>query len=235
MKLNSSSANNRIARSVGLPSLGKVQPAKRPAFLTMTALAVVLLAGCSSSPKNSASKSSTTATTAKATTTTSPSNPPSTTSSTVPAAPSSNQCTASDLQPSWPGTGNGASETLYFVVNLLNFSSATCVTGGYVGVSAYDPAGDLIAASESRDLMGSNSPPTLSVAPGASLHFIIGLPDVDIADGGTECSTAVGALHLIPPDETAEVQVATPVTMGYPSLCGSTFMVGPLQSGATNN
>jgi hypothetical protein len=83
--------------------------------------------------------------------------------------------------------------------------------------------------------MGSNSSPTLSVVPGASLHFIIGLPDVDIVDGGTECSTMAGALHLIPPNETAEVQVATPVTMGYSNLCGSTFIVGPLQSGAINN
>jgi hypothetical protein len=45
----------------------------------------------------------------------------------------------------------------------------------------------------------------------------------------------VGALHLIPPNETTEVQIATPVTMGYPALCGSTFQVGPLLSGAINN
>jgi hypothetical protein len=123
----------------------------------------------------------------------------------------------------------------YFGVNLLNSSPATCVTGGYVGVSAYDPAGDLISASESRDLLGSNSAPTLSVAPGASIHFVIGLPDTNVADGGTECSNTVGALHLIPPNETTEVQIATPVARGYPSLCGNTFMVGPLQSGATND
>ncbi len=196
-------------------SFGQILPLKRRVFLAVTALAVALLAGCSSSPsKISASTSSTTPTTAQTKTTTAPpSNPPPTTSSTTLAAPSANQCTASELRPSWPGAGDGATGHVYFVVNLLNSSSATCVTGGYVGVAAYDPAGELIAASESRDLMGSNSPPTLSVAPGASMHFYRRLRRCGReADGGTECSTTVGALHLIPPNETAEVQIATPVS-----------------------
>jgi hypothetical protein len=235
VNLNPTSADHPIARSAGVPLSGKLKHVTRPAFLATTTLAVVLLAGCSGLSKNSASKPSTPATTAKGTTITSLTNPPLATSSTAPVVPSSDQCTASDLQPAWPGTGDGASGSIYFVVNLLNSSSATCVTGGYVGISAYDPAGDLISASESRDLFGSNSAPILSVAPGASIHFIIGLPDSDLADGGTECSTTVGALHLIPPNETTEVQIATPVARGYPSLCGNTFMVGPLQSGATND
>jgi hypothetical protein len=136
------------------------------------------------------------------------------------------------LQTSWPGTGNGASGNLFYVINLLNSSPSTCVTGGYVGVSAYNPAGDMIAASESRNSMGTSSPPTLTVAPGVTVHFVVGLPDVDEAAGGTECSTTVGALHLIPPNETTEEQIATPISTGYPKLCGDTFMVGPLQSGA---
>lgn len=198
---------------------------------------VALLAGCSSSPaKNALPKSTTTTTRVPTTTTTITSNPSSTTSPTVSATPASDQCTADDLQPSWPGTGNGASGNLFYVVNLRNASGATCVTGGYVGVSAYDPAGDLIAASASRGpLMGSNPPLTLSIAPGSSMHFIVGLPDVDEAAGGTECSTTVGALHLIPPNEKTELQIATPISTGYPRLCGSTFLVGPLQSGTINS
>jgi hypothetical protein len=136
------------------------------------------------------------------------------------------------MHPSWTGQGNGASGNLFYVVNLLNSSPSTCVTGGYVGVSAYDPAGDLIAASGSRNAMGTTSPPTLTVAPGATVHFVVGLPDVNEAAGGTECSTTVGALHLIPPNEMTGVQIATPISTGYPKLCGEAFMVGPLLSGA---
>jgi hypothetical protein len=128
--------------------------------------------------------------------------------------------------------GDGASGTIYFEVNLVNSSSVTCVTGGYVGISAYDPAGHLIAATESRQVLsGASSPPALSVAPGTSVHFEVGFADVNESDGGTKCSITVGALHLIPPNETTEVQIATPVSSGYPALCGNTFQVGELYSG----
>jgi hypothetical protein len=69
----------------------------------------------------------------------------------------------------------------------------------------------------------------------ASVNFSIGLPDVDAEAGGTECPTVVGALHLIPPNERTAVQVATPISAGYPKLCGNSFLVGPLVSGAITN
>jgi hypothetical protein len=73
----------------------------------------------------------------------------------------------------------------------------------------------------------------LSVAPGTSANLSVGFEDVDIAAGGIECSTVVGGLHLIPPNEWTDVLVATPLsTGGYPKLCGSSFLVGPLASGA---
>ncbi len=132
------------------------------------------------------------------------------------------------------GFGNGASEHLFYVVNLENISGRACVTGGYVGVAAYDPEGSLIPASEDR--APSMAPDdALSVGPGASMHFSIGLPDVDVEAGGTECSTVVGALHLIPPNETTDVQIFTLISTGYPKLCGNSFLVGPLVSGAITN
>jgi hypothetical protein len=199
--------------------------------LALASLAAFLLAACSSAPGRISTATSTTTTEAPTT----PPTLPSTTTTSEPAVPiDTPQCSAGDFRPSWTGQGDGASGTLFYVVNLLNASAVTCVTGGYVGVSAYDPAGDLIAASESHDLLGSDEPPTLLVAPGTTVHFIVGLPDVNEAAGGIECSTTVGAFHLIPPNETTEVQIATPVSTGYPSLCGSTFFVGPLQSNALN-
>lgn len=146
-----------------------------------------------------------------------------------------NQCTAGDLRPSWRGFGNGASQHLFYVVNLENVSEEACVTGGFVGVAAYDPEGRLIPASEEH--APSMAPDVaLSVAPGTSVNFSVGFEDVDIAAGGIACSTVVGGLHLIPPNEWTTVPVATPLrTGGYPTLCGSSFLVGPLESGAIDN
>ena len=109
--------------------------------------------------------------------------PPSTTSTTVALAGAGNQCTAGDLRPSWLGFGDGASEHLFYVVNLENVSGRACVTGGYVGVAAYEPDGLLISASEER--APSMAPDVaLSVGPGTSMHFSVGFPDVDIEAGG---------------------------------------------------
>jgi hypothetical protein len=208
---------------------------RRLAAAALIPVAGVVALGCDSSVGTTKPKATAPVTSAPPTTTTTSSNPPSSTSSTLPATQASDQCTASQLQPSWPGMGNGASGTVFYVVNLLNSSPSTCVTGGYVGVSAYDPAGDLIAVSAMHEGTGLTPPPTLTIAPGASVHFTVGLPDMDEAAGGTQCSVTVGALHLIPPNKTIEVQIATPISTGYPSLCGSSFMVGALQIGASSN
>jgi hypothetical protein len=199
--------------------------------LALIPIAGMMALGCGSPAATTKPKTTSPSTTAPASSTTAV-NQTASASSTVPASAASDQCTPDQLRPSWTGQGNGASGHLFYSVNLLNPSSSTCVTGGYVGVSAYDPAGNLIAASGSRDAMGTASPPTLTVAPGATLHFVVGLPDVNEATGGTACSTTVGALHLIPPNEMTDVQIATPISTGYPKLCGNTFLVGPLLSGA---
>jgi hypothetical protein len=208
---------------------------RRLGVAALISAAGMVALGCGSSVGTTQPKTISPSTTAPATTTTPSSSPPPTASSTVPTTPTGDQCTASELQPSWPGTGNGAAEFVFYVVNLLNSSPARCLTGGYVGVSAYDPTGQLIAASAMHEGTGLSRAPTLTVAPGASVHFTIGLPDVDAAAGGTQCSMTVGALHLIPPNETTEVQIATPISNGYPPLCGSGFMVGALQSGPSTN
>ena len=204
---------------------------KRIAVAALIPMAGMAALGCGSSVAATKPKTTSPATTAPATST-KVSNPPASTISTVPASLTNDQCTAGQMHPSWTGQGNGASGNLFYVVNLVNSSPSTCVTGGYVGVSTYDPPGHVIAASGTRDAMGTTSPPTITVAPGATVHFVVGLPDVNEVAGGTECSTTVGALHLIPPSETTEVQIATPISTGYPKLCGEAFMVGPLLSGA---
>jgi len=203
----------------------------------LMASAVVLLAtDCSGTPNRYSTPKASMAsrTPSSSTTTTTAPSPTSTTSTTVSLAGTGNQCTAADLRPSWYGFGNGASEHLFYGVNLENVSGRACVTGGFVGVAAYEPDGQLIPASEQRAPMGPDN--ALSVASGASVSFSIGFPDVDIEAGGTECSTVVGGLHLIPPNEWTDVAVATPLgTGGWPKLCGNSFLVGPLVMGATGS
>ncbi|MHB8290424.1 MAG: DUF4232 domain-containing protein [Acidimicrobiales bacterium] len=162
---------------------GYVLTMRRLASSALIPVAGPVPLGCGSSVPTTKPKRSSSSTTVTPTTTTA-GYPSASTTSTVPPTPTSHQCTAHQMKPSWSGAGNGASGHLFNGVNVLNSSPSPCVTGGYVGVSAYDPAGDLIAASESRSLMGTTSPPTLTVAPGATVHFVVGLPDVNEAAGG---------------------------------------------------
>ncbi len=141
------------------------------------------------------------------------------------------QCTAADLQPSWSGTGNDASGIPYYVINLVNRSATSCVTGGYADIDAFDTEGSVASLSRSANV-GVNPPPTFSIGPGSWVHFIVGFPAVDLSDGGSGCSTTVGALQLTLPGETTDLQIATPVGPGYPSLCDNTFPVGPIEGGA---
>jgi len=204
---------------------------KKLAVAGLISMAGIVVLGCGSPVATTKSRGSPSSTTSPDTSTAAK-NPPTSTSSTVATSQVSGQCTAGQLHPSWFGQVNGASGNLFYVINFRNASSSVCITGGYVGVSAYDPAGFLITASESRNAMGTTSPPTLKVAPYSTIHFVVGFSDVNRGAGGTACSTVVGALHLIPPNEKTEVQIATPISSGYPNLCGSTFLVGPLLVGA---
>jgi hypothetical protein len=122
-------------------------------------------------------------------------------------------------------------------VNLLIVSSASCTTGGYFGVSAYDPSGRLLASQDIREsFMG--VPPEVTVFPGGSISFAVGFVDESSIGGGAPCTSTVGALHLIPPNTTTELQIATPLpavesAVGYPSLCEPRIGVGPVQNGIT--
>jgi hypothetical protein len=141
------------------------------------------------------------------------------------------QCVASDLRPSWDSQVTGAAGTAFYGVNLVNISAASCTTGGYFGVSAYDPSGTLVASQDYRE-SSNGDPPEVTVSPGGSISFGVGFVDESSA---APCTT-VGALHLIPPNTTGELQIATALpatesTVGYPSLCEPRIGVDPVQNG----
>jgi hypothetical protein len=76
----------------------------------------------------------------------------------------------------------------------------------------------------------------VTVLSGGSISFLVGFVDQSSVGDGTSCTSTVGALHLIPPNTTTEVQIATPLPaaespVGYPSLCEPRIAVGPVQNG----
>jgi hypothetical protein len=55
-----------------------------------------------------------------------------------------------------------------------------------------------------------------------SVRFTVVLAASDLADGGANCGMEVGALHLIPPNQTSYVQLSIPPTNGISSVFTTT-------------
>jgi Protein of unknown function (DUF4232) len=152
-------------------------------------------------------------------------------SSTTPTAVNVSECVASDLRPSWDNQGTVAAGTIFYGVNLENISAASCTAGGYFGVSAYNPSGTLVTSRDYRDSSTGN-PPEVTVSPGGSVSLGVGF-----VDGSSQgACTTVGALHLISPNTTTELQIATPLpsaesTVSYPSLCEPRLGVETVRNG----
>jgi Protein of unknown function (DUF4232) len=138
---------------------------------------------------------------------------------------------AAQLAAEWGGMVNGAGGMAIYGVDIKNTSDRRCRTGGYFGVSAYDPGGDRITANDDRvTVFGAAH--AVTVAAGGTIGFEIGLYDTN---GAESCGTTVGALHLIPPNDVHSIQVATPVPRGYAPLCQHTIIVGAIQARAVNH
>jgi hypothetical protein len=137
-------------------------------------------------------------------------------------------CTSADFAASFH-EGNGASGVIYYEVDNINTSDVTCRTGGYFGVSVYSVLGQFISASDERTMLGANPPSSLSVAPGTTVNFEVGL--ASSPEGHGTCQS-VGALHLIAPNDTAHLQVDTlSPSGGYAIMCGTLILVGSVRSG----
>lgn len=140
------------------------------------------------------------------------------------------ECSTKSIAAFWPDDRNGASGVLYYSVDVRNVAAVACHMAGYFGVSAFAPSGALVAASDTREAdLGSLGPVVLT--PGSVAHFQVGFQDSNLRAGGIDCHTVVGSLHLIPPDQTTSVQVATPDARSngrYPPLCERKIFVGPV-------
>lgn len=132
-----------------------------------------------------------------------------TTATAATTATSTPACVASDLTPSYLGQQGAAGHgELGFA--LKNTSTSTCHTFGYPGIEFLDKHGaalKTIPHHTTLDYFGHAPENPLSVAPGASVSFRLGVTHGAIP--GSVCTTAFG-LQVIAPDDTATLQVTIP-------------------------
>jgi hypothetical protein len=208
----------------------KDQMMRRCLDLGVALAAVVALAACggsSSSSSHAAAVTSTppsTATTAPATSTAPTTSTTATTTTTSGPPP----CRAANLGLSFLG-GQGATGHGELGFALRNTSNATCSTFGYPGVLFLDRAGHplpTVPTHATHDFFGSLPEQALTVAPGATVSFRLGVTHGMTSTAG--CTTAYG-LQVIPPNDTATLRTA--ITNGAYEC--QTVTVSPLQHGSS--
>jgi hypothetical protein len=196
---------------------------RRPAILLLPCVALVL-AACGSSKKS-------TSTTAAPSTTTVTVTTPGTTASTQTSQTTTTPagvpiCRATTLSLSFIGSQGAAGHGLLGFA-LKNTGSTTCSTIGYPGVLFLDKAGKPLPTTPTRttrDYFGTAPKVALTVAPGATVSFRIGVTHVPA--GNATCTTAA-ALQVIPPNDTSTLRISVP---GGFYQCG-TATVSPIRPG----
>ena len=217
--------------------------------LTLTAAAVIGGCGGSGSSSSSARPAAASSQAPSTTTSSSPSAPASTTTATSTAsAPTTStsasttsgtgaggaslagpgECRASGLALTYLG-GQGATGHGELGFALRNTTQSSCRTGGYPGIQFLDRSGGALPTTPTHttsDFFGTLPLAPLTVAPGASFSFRLGVSHGGGSDAG--CATAYG-LQVIPPNDTATLRVDIP---GGASECGATT-VSPVQPGTS--
>jgi hypothetical protein len=210
------------------------QPVRARALLCVLTLAAMLSA-CGSSAHDSADVSGRTTVTRTVTrtasnpTTSATSSTPTTTSTTPQAA--SDQCVAADLALSFLG-GDAATGHAELGFALRNTSSHTCRTGGYPGIQFLDGSGGPLPTHPDHttsDFFGHTTLQELSVAPGSTVSFRLGVTHIGAGGTNAGCVNAK-SVQVIAPNDTATMRVAV---QGGIAECGGTVSVSPIQPGTT--
>lgn len=137
------------------------------------------------------------------------------------------QCTAAGLALSFLG-GQGATGHGELGFALRN-TGAACSTGGYPGIQFLDQSGAALPTTPSHttsDFFGQLPLRELTLAPGQSVSFRLGVSHDGGGGASTDCATAYG-LQVIAPNDTATMRVQIP---NGASECGTTT-VSPVQPG----
>jgi len=153
------------------------------------------------------------------------------TTTSTPPQPASDQCVASDLGLEFLG-GNGATGHAELGFALRNISGHSCRTGGYPGVQFLDAAGRPLPTHPEHttsDFFGHTTLRELTVAPGATVSFRLGVSHVGAGGSNAGCVSAK-AIQVIAPNDTATMRVSV---RGGISECGGTVSVSPIQTGTS--
>lgn len=201
-----------------------------------TAAVALLVAACGTSAGTTASTPSTSSAPSQATTTTTAaSSAPTTTTAAAPIPTTTTSanagpppCTAADLSLSFLG-GLGATGHGELGFALRNTGSQSCTTIGYPGIQFLDRSGGAlttIPTHTTQDFFGSVPKLLLTVAPGATVSFRLGVTHGAASPAG--CTTAYG-LQVIPPNDTATLRT----TMSDGEYECQTATVSPLAQGSS--
>lgn len=197
-------------------------------------LGALVAAACSSGGKSKAASTTTAApqsstvppnTAPPESSTTSAAEPPPVTAAPDACAPSQIDVTLANEE--------GAGGTGLYDFDITNTSTATCQLGGYFGVSIYDQPGHVLSGASDRvdDPIDNRGSEPVPLPPGTSAHFRIAV--VENPPGNAVCPV-IGAFHLIPPNQTAFVQVSTPAAAGH-FYCQGTPTVSPTRPGPVSS
>jgi hypothetical protein len=198
---------------------------RRLTILLVPCLALAL-AACGSSSKST--QAAATGTTTTVTVTTPASTPTATTQTTTSTPAGPPICRAATLALSFLGSQGAAGHGLLGFA-LKNTGSTTCSTVGYPGIQFLDKAGKALPSTPTRttqDYFGPAAKVALTVAPGATVSFRIGVTHVPT--GNASCTTA-DALQVIPPNDTSTLHITIP---GGAYECG-TETVSPMRPGTS--
>jgi Protein of unknown function (DUF4232) len=194
----------------------------------LPAALALMLASCGSSSHSSSRAAALTAST-PATTSTTTAAVTTATTQTATATSGPPPCRAAELSLSYLG-GQGATGHGELGFALHNTSAQTCSTYGYPGIQFLDQAGHplpTVPTHTTQDFFGSLPKVPLTVAPGATVSFRLGVTHGVTSSAG--CTTA-SALQVIPPNDTATLK--TTIGNGGAYEC-RTATVSPLQRGTT--
>ncbi len=208
----------------------------RPSLVPMLSAAALALGGCGgsaaqtaqSTPASGASTPAPGPSTASAPSATSPSTTSPSTGTQSAAATGPSICRAADLAVSFLG-GQAATGHGLLGFALHNTSGHTCTTFGYPGVQFLTRTGQALATvpdHTTQDFFGSLPKQALTVSPGATVSFRLGVTHG--AAGAAACATAY-ALQVIPPNDTSTLRIAIP-NGAYEC---QTTTVSPVQQGTS--
>lgn len=182
-------------------------------IVLLTAVAALALAACGGGSKTVSSGSGAGASTSGHPRSTSRTTvvPPAASATThgAPSGAAASLCRAPDLALSFLG-GQGATGHGLLGLELRNVSTRSCHTFGFPGVQFLDGAGrplPTVSTRTTQDFFGSAPERALTVAPGQSVSFRIGVTNGTSSSAG--CTTAA-AVSVIPPNGTESLRVTFP-------------------------